>query len=279
MQALKLRILSSSAFILSLSCFLWLLSFPSTQFLTPYLILIPALLSLGEFYNLARGKKFEPLQFVGYISLSLYILATYYHLIGAFNKDVLPSLFMIAFLAGSCFHFPKTKQAIANLSITYFGIIYIGFAFQAILHLGYEMSPLYHVSNVYWIIYLIFVTKLADSSAYFAGILLGKHKMSPSISPSKTWEGLLGAFIGGIVGALLLDSFFPSSLSISAYLLVSFLTIGSGQIGDLFESLLKRDAKIKDSANIPGLGGVLDVLDSILFAAPVLYICLKIASL
>jgi phosphatidate cytidylyltransferase len=126
---------------------------------------------------------------------------------------------------------------------------------------------------------LITTVKMSDAAAYFAGTRWGKHKLAPRLSPGKTWEGLAGSFVGSLVGAVIViycvkPLVFKGEPNISLVWVISYsivLTL-AGVLGDLAESLLKRDAHIKDSSSlVPGLGGVLDILDSLIFAAPVSY--------
>ncbi len=120
----------------------------------------------------------------------------------------------------------------------------------------------------------IFVPKMGDTGAYFTGRLLGKHKMSPVLSPKKTWEGAAGGMVAAILTAVGINGLGPVLLPLAA---VGFgLTVGiTGLLGDLAESLIKRDCEKKDASQImPGFGGVLDVVDAILFAAPVAYLWL-----
>jgi phosphatidate cytidylyltransferase len=130
------------------------------------------------------------------------------------------------------------------------------------------------------VVSVIFIVKAADSGAYFVGRSLGKHQMAPVLSPKKTWEGAIGAVITAMVAAVLflrviLPQFVPEVVMGSTAAILgygaSFAVVG--MIGDLGESLIKRDSQQKDSASwLPGLGGVLDVLDSLLLAAPVGYL-------
>jgi phosphatidate cytidylyltransferase len=118
----------------------------------------------------------------------------------------------------------------------------------------------------------IFVPKMCDTGAYFTGRLFGRHKMAPVLSPKKTWEGAAGGIGLAVVTAVALDQLGPSLSGIAAE--VGFgVTVGAmGMLGDLAESLIKRDCQRKDASQImPGFGGVLDVVDSIVFAAPVAY--------
>lgn len=124
-----------------------------------------------------------------------------------------------------------------------------------------------------------FVPKLCDIGAYFTGRLLGRHKMTPLLSPKKTWEGALGGLTTAALGTIALDRWGWPLLNRDLRLEIAFgLTVGlAGMLGDLAESLLKRDCAKKDASNsVPGFGGVLDVVDSIIFAAPVAYTWLAV---
>lgn len=121
----------------------------------------------------------------------------------------------------------------------------------------------------------IFVPKMGDTGAYFTGRLLGRHPMTPVLSPKKTWEGAAGGLAAAALTALAIDRLGP--VFSNALLAAGFgLTVGlAGMLGDLAESLIKRDGERKDAAaTVPGFGGVLDVVDSVIFAAPVAYLWL-----
>ena len=118
---------------------------------------------------------------------------------------------------------------------------------------------------------------ISDTFAFWGGKTFGKHKLAPLISPKKTWEGSITGFLFTIIAGVVLYFTINKSSSIINYILIAVIVGFSAQLGDLFESHLKRTAKVKDSSNIvPGHGGVLDRFDSILFAAPALYIYLYI---
>jgi phosphatidate cytidylyltransferase len=125
----------------------------------------------------------------------------------------------------------------------------------------------------------IFVPKFGDSGAYFAGRLFGRHRMTPVLSPKKTWEGAAGAAVASVLTAVGIASVGPLLRGGLAAAAVLGLVVGViGLLGDLAESLVKRDCQQKDASQImPGFGGVLDVVDSVLFAAPVTYWFLEIA--
>ena len=130
------------------------------------------------------------------------------------------------------------------------------------------------------IVLVIATVKLSDSFAYFVGKSIGKRKVAPKLSPNKTVEGAFGAIVGGIVGAAIvvfLVSPFIINVTVPKpwwwFLVYGVAVTLAGMVGDLAESLLKRDAQIKDSSSwLPGLGGVLDVIDSLVFAAPVSFV-------
>jgi phosphatidate cytidylyltransferase len=124
----------------------------------------------------------------------------------------------------------------------------------------------------HWIFLTMTITAVGDTAAYYAGSLRGRHKLLPRISPNKTIEGSLAGLIGNVAGALAYAAvLFPSQIAPGG-LLLALLVGGAGQLGDLSESMLKRAAGLKDSGGLlPGHGGILDRLDSLLFSAPVVY--------
>lgn len=138
--------------------------------------------------------------------------------------------------------------------------------------------------GIYFIVYTLVITWVADGGAYFAGTFLGKHKLCPGISPKKTWEGFIGGVITAVVFAVLLgygyelwDKLFTgeSHFSVNILILVICAVVCSflGLVGDLIASLLKRQCGVKDFGNLlPGHGGVMDRFDSVLFTAPFIYL-------
>jgi phosphatidate cytidylyltransferase len=189
-----------------------------------------------------------------------------------FVKDALPQgvfeilPFFLIFLVFLILFFSHMKKIEGFFS--YFSHSLLGFLYIAI-PLGLIFPILYGEDGRLWIIYLIVVTKSVDIGGYFGGRLLGKKPFFENISPKKTTSGALFGFILAVLISFL---FFRTveSIVIGAFLGVI------GQAGDLFESMLKREAKVKDSSNLPGLGGVLDTMDSLLFNIPFLYIYLEV---
>jgi len=177
----------------------------------------------------------------------------------------------------------KPFAPVATIGATMLGLIYVSWLFNFLIKV-YFIEPscgqhggwaLYH--GKYAVFYLILVTKLSDSGAYVVGSWLGRHKMSPRISPKKTWEGAAGAIVTATLaglGAFYLfrESLVPLHMTPLHAMIVGALLGVVGIVGDLAESIIKRQADVKDSGRwLPGIGGMLDLIDSLLFTAPALY--------
>ena len=168
----------------------------------------------------------------------------------------------------------NTFEALGGLATTLFGLAYIAALFSYFLYIR-TSDPR---QGAWLIFYLILVTKMGDVGAYAIGNLIGRHTLIPRISPKKTVEGFVGAVIVSAAVGLLArpmlgaQHIFGQPVSASGSLLLGVILGVIGQLGDLAESLLKRDCQVKDTGSLlPGLGGVLDVIDSLLFTAPILY--------
>ena len=156
---------------------------------------------------------------------------------------------------------------IVNISTTLFGILYVSWFFSFLIKIRYLSGGLGFLAA------LLLITKAGDIGAFLVGSKWGKKLLMPRISPKKTVEGSLGGLIFSILGGIACKPLLPFGYG---QLLVISVSLGVlGQLGDLSESLLKRDCQVKDSGNIfPGMGGVLDEIDSLLFTAPVFYFIL-----
>ncbi len=158
-----------------------------------------------------------------------------------------------------------TAGVLSNCGVNYFSIIYIGLLSGFVLALRIDFG-------VWPLLMFVFVVKGADIGAYTAGKLFGRHKFSPVVSPGKTWEGMAGAIIAGAAVAVSFASGFDI-MSTRMAVIFGLVFAVIGQLGDLAESMLKRDAEQKDSTSaIPGFGGVLDVVDSPLAGAAFAYL-------
>jgi phosphatidate cytidylyltransferase len=163
-----------------------------------------------------------------------------------------------------------SSQAIAGISSALFGIFYVSWCFSFLIKVRHLSGPALP-SGPWLVAFLILVTKAGDVGAYAVGSIFGRHTLIRRISPSKTWEGVAGGLLFSVAAALAMQGVF-SKVHLGHLLTLGLLLGTLGQLGDLSESLIKRDAQVKDSGQIlPGMGGVLDVLDSLLFAIPIGY--------
>ena len=164
------------------------------------------------------------------------------------------------------FSFREIKAAATEAALLFFGLLYIPFL------LGYLVLLRNHPLGWQWILLIMFIVMSGDSAAYFIGCRFGKRKLYPAVSPNKSIEGSLAGIAGSMAAVIAAKMLFFAEITLPDALLAALLIGTISQIGDLFESLLKRSCGVKDSGGIfPGHGGILDRLDSILFAAPVAY--------
>ena len=171
--------------------------------------------------------------------------------------------------------FRKKNSAIFNTGSTLAGIFYIGLFSSALI----KIRELYNISSFIYdrggliIISLLLTIWICDSAAFFIGSPFGKHKLYPRISPNKSWEGAIAGFVFSIFTVIALKSIMLDFLSWRDIIIMGVVVGVFGQIGDLIESLIKRDANVKDSSSlIPGHGGLFDRFDSLLFTAPIIYL-------
>jgi phosphatidate cytidylyltransferase len=223
------------------------------------------IVALLEFYGLVRRKKMFPQRTVG-ILLALLISASFF-------LEVLPfemALFLGLLLAGLYYVITiNTIEKVAlfpfSFAATIFGPLYISFTMNYLYLLRLEKGPFY----IYFLFAVIF---LGDSGAYWIGSLLGRHKMTPWASPNKTWEGSVGGLVLACLGAMAVQQLLLKEVSIWAAVLAGFFVHAVAQLSDPLESLFKRAAGVKDSSNLlPGHGGFLDRIDSLILAAPFFY--------
>lgn len=235
------------------------------------LFLFFLVLSLLEFNKLALKAGFKPEKFtflsVGIILYLLVLLYSWDYLAPASLLLSLPLLFLIFIVEV----FRKEARSFGNIGLSVLGLIYIVIPLSIInllFYPGFDISVPYK-EFLYGFFILIWMN---DIFAYLTGTLFGKHKLFNRISPNKTWEGSIGGAVFSVAGAYVLSLFFHE-LNILEWTGLAFTIIIFGTFGDLFESMLKRNLDLKDSGSImPGHGGVLDRLDSILFAAPFVFI-------
>ena len=239
----------------------------------------------SELYNIFRAKGLNPANTLGLSIGALYTIAvaisTQYPEAKMLPEFVLLFSLLITFL----YFFYKGTSPLLNLSATLFAVIYIAIPLSCMIRITYFFNPEDIQDGRLILLYLLIVTKITDIGGFFVGKTMGKGKLAPYISPKKTWEGAIGGLVAAVLASLtfkLIFSFFnlnTFNLSVLDSILLGAAISIFAQIGDLSESLLKRDGGIKDSSQMPGLGGMLDIVDSLIFSAPLIYLCLKTALL
>lgn len=227
------------------------------------IVLLTIVLALFEYYTITISR-YKGLVFIGtllgaMVPVLIYTVGTRW-----FGGYLLFALF---FIFAYCLFASKELAGVTNqIGIGVLGIVYIAFSISHLVLLRYLDK-----GNL-WIIFLFLVIIANDTFAYYMGRRFGRRKLSPLISPKKTIEGSVSGLAGGIIIAAMFQQIFLTKVLLGeAVLLAIFMGI-AGQLSDLFESLIKRSADVKDSGSIlPGHGGVLDRIDSLIFPIPALY--------
>jgi phosphatidate cytidylyltransferase len=235
-------------------------------------------LAVIEFYRLLHPLKIQPVYIFGILWVLAFIAEQNKFVSGYIAPYYSGSLPVITVLitAGAIVSLitllarRQKFNAFPAWAWTWAGILYIGWL------LGYAVALRGVEDGRNWVFYALFCTFGSDSAAFFMGKAIGRHKLAPSISPNKTWEGTVGGLLGAVGVSLLFLLSHPlslaTSLSIWQAVVLGLLVSVSGQLGDLVESLFKRNVGAKDSGTlIPGHGGVLDRMDSVVFAIVVVY--------
>jgi phosphatidate cytidylyltransferase len=257
----------SSALIIALVFFI-VVVWPNWVFCAVLTLMIAV--ALYEFYSLVE-KKGIPIFKASGISIGILVPLSIYFTFEPtkgwellFIIAVLLTIFILQFTRR------ENSNAIFGVSTTIFGILYISWTFSFMLKLKLLDGPGLPSGSLL-VAFLLLVTKMGDIGAYAIGTCCGKHSLIARISPKKSVEGALGGFAFSVGAAFASKSFLPT-VALHHLLILGCLLGILAQVGDLSESLIKRDCQVKDSADrIPGLGGVLDLVDSILFTAPTLY--------
>jgi phosphatidate cytidylyltransferase len=226
---------------------------------------VAGVLAIWEFLRITGVSKTSPLTVFGLVAVLLFVI--YPH---CTFKFVLPFLLTVTIaLSLIILVFIRQKEGVfASWAWMMGGILYIGWLLSLLVILRLDAGR-------NWIYLALFTTFASDTAAYFIGKAIGVHKLAPSISPGKTWEGAIAGVCGGVIISVLFTLDTPFQLPVHYWqaIILGVLISVFGQLGDLAESLLKRNFGVKDSGGImPGHGGILDRLDSILFAGAVVYV-------
>jgi phosphatidate cytidylyltransferase len=264
-----------------------------------YMLLIELAIGVGayEFFRILEVRGLKPYTWMG-VTATLILGWNAYFASHIFTFMTLTVLFFVVSI--SELRRKSLDRAIYHISATVFGVFYVGWLMShltllrqipAFLHYGDVMSDLSNLRAFYFLPHEFFGPEYAtgatyallpfllawanDSGAFFIGRKFGKHKVLRRVSPGKSWEGLIGGGVCGLVAILLFGYWTPWLKPIDC-LVLGILAACAAPVGDFVESLLKRDAHMKDTgATIPGHGGILDRFDSVLFVAPIVYYYLR----
>lgn len=244
-----------------------------------------AMAGLVEFYGLARKRGLPCFKVSGVIGGMLLMCGTFAHLegwLGIFNSPArvndFETSFLILFVLGLCLRQLMARDSTSGISaiaVTLLGLMYVPWLLNFIQKINFFPR----VEGKYFLLYFILLTKFSDMGAYAVGSLIGRHKMIPRISPGKTWEGFVGAVIVSTGASLLFVHFFGAhmaGMNNTQAILLGIILSSTAVVGDLIESQFKRECGAKDSGQVlPGIGGILDLVDSLLFNAPIMYLYLR----
>lgn len=239
--------------------------------------------ALWEYFQLAFKRTYEPKANQAIVWGVAYIMAVFMATQDELLYYAPKVVLLLAFFSIFAYFLVSGKKPIASTAITLFGFAYIAVTLGCMVDIVYFFPLEGFEDGRCWLIYLLTVTKVSDIAAYFVGQRWGKRKLAQHLSPGKTVEGGIAAVVGALATSIIFYIAFNNdapdtafSLNFSESIRLGLMIGVIGQIGDLAESLLKRDAGVKDSNTLPGLGGILDMLDSLLFTAPLVFIFLLI---
>jgi len=256
-----------------------------SQSLFILIIAFLALAGLAEFYNMAQKRGLPCFKYCGLIGGVLLMIGTFLELTGKIGMQGSPARvndfemgFIILFVLGLCVRqlFSKSNASgITAIATTLFGLMYVPWLLNFIQKIYFFPD----VKGYVFLLYFILLIKLSDTGAYTIGSLIGRHKMIPRISPNKTWEGFAGAILVPTAASLVFVHFlggYMTGMNLLHAVILGILLSLTAVVGDLIESVFKREAGVKDSGGwFPGIGGILDLLDSLLFGAPIMYLYLR----
>jgi len=264
------------------------IAFSGYEILFWLLISAFGLLALWEFYRMLDHASLPNFKITGMICGAIMLVGSFYYFskIGpaqSYDFDVAVLLFfLLTVFARQMFARLRHDEPLRTMAYTVFGLLYVLWLFNFITKILYltPRSANGAVTGQFYVLYLIAVTKFSDMGAYLTGSAIGRHLMSPQISAKKTWEGFFGALGLALLCSLALFKLMPGHLSMLTWTHATVLGALLGfaaVVGDLAESIVKRSTGVKDSGGLlPGIGGALDLIDSLLFTAPLLFFYLRL---
>lgn len=248
-----------------------------------------AILASAEYFQMLRKAGVRGHAWFGVLVSAVYSLALAWGFIGGGRVESWPGIDAagVFFALAGAFVLEMRRpirgvDAMTAVAANVFGFVYVAYLFHFSERIVFLVPGSGQVPGALALLWLVAVTKFTDMGAYITGTLIGRHKMIPSISPAKTWEGLAGSLLFAQLAGCGLYKVFPGKQAlgmlggwphvIALGLVIALFTV----IGDLAESVLKRSLGAKDSGTmLPGIGGALDLIDSLCFTAPVMYLYLK----
>lgn len=279
-----LRLFSSA---LLIPCVLWILLSPSRDWADPFLgvfVISLVAIALNEFFNILKAQEIPAFKSIGIVAGCLltgmeFLEGVQFVSLGSsynISVELLAVAFIYVVLLAGFFSHSDFKRVIIAVASTLFGVVYVAVLFNFMIRLYYHPE----INGPWVVFFLILVTKASDGAAYIIGSSLGRHPFVPRLSPGKTWEGVIGALVVASILGACTTIYFPdilASISWSGGILLGVVLGIGAMAGDLIESLFKRQSGIKDSGQLfPGIGGMLDLLDSLLFNAPIVYFLVEL---
>lgn len=223
-----------------------------------------ALVAMWEYIGMAHMSGLAPLPVIPYAAL----IALLVWPAAAGDFLVLAAILVLGFSLRAA---RPLEKVLPGGAATVFGIVYIGLPFALLVSLRTIAE------GSWWVIYVLVITWISDTAAYFVGKAFGKEKLAPRISPGKTWEGTAASLVAAAAFSVFYLNWMIPAFGIAWAVLAGVVVNAAGQIGDLAESAMKRGAGVKDSSAIlPGHGGILDRIDALLFAVPALWYILRL---
>jgi phosphatidate cytidylyltransferase len=248
------------------------------------------LVGLWEYYSMLDAEGLPNFKGFGIVCGAAMLGGSFYWLAwqhktpdGLYDFEIgMLLLFLLVVFGRQMFLRVEELVPLETMALTLFGLLYVVWPFSFVTKIVY-LTPRVdgQMTGHFYVLFLVLVTKFSDMGAYVVGSLFGRHPMVPHISPKKTWEGFVGALVFSVGGGCGLVALMPGRLAKLGYADAVLLGVVLGLaaiVGDLAESLIKRSCKVKDSGRfLPGIGGALDLIDSILFTAPVMFFYLRFA--
>jgi phosphatidate cytidylyltransferase len=252
------------------------------------LIATVGMIALWEFYGMLDHRGLPNFKITAMICGGAMLVGSFYYfsrygLARSYDYEMAVLLFfLLTVFTRQMFSGLRDDAPLRTMAYTLFGLLYVLWLYNFITKIVYvtPRAPDGSTTGQFYVFYCIAITKFSDMGAYLTGSLFGRHPLVPHISPKKTWEGFMGALAFSLLASVGLFFLMPGHLSVLTWthavvlgLLLGFAAV----IGDLAESIIKRSTGVKDSGNLlPGIGGALDLIDSLLFTAPLLFFYLRL---